>query len=399
MDRGDDQEDGGLFRPYQTVGRAMALVILAVAIKEWLRNFGQPDVRDFIAFWGAARLTLAGTPALVYDSATLHAVQNAVAAFNDGVMPYPYPPATLLLVAPFGLLPYAVALPLWAAGTFMLYWRVVQRLYPGTGWLAASAPAVFANAALGQNGFILAAIFMAGLAAIPARPFRAGVMLGCLIVKPQLALMLPVAVLAARQWSAVAGAVVGVAAVLLAGLILCGAQATLGWFHLMTAYPAIARDGVVGWEKVASIYGTVRELGGSASAAFALHGIAAAAAAVAVWRIWRSDASPRCRIAILGAASLLASPYLYIYDTLIAVPACFWLVERRLAPGWIAALWFLPLLAIVQTARGPGLLNLNAIAPIALVALVYAQWVRAQSPEAARAGDDGELSAVGVVGI
>ena len=87
------------FDRFKRVGTAMAILVILVAIAEFFWNASNPTDRDFISFWGAAQLALAGDPAAAYDQARLHEVQSAVVTFVNGDgMPFPYPPAFLLLV-------------------------------------------------------------------------------------------------------------------------------------------------------------------------------------------------------------------------------------------------------------------------------------------------------------
>src|SRR5258706_6960278 len=76
----------------------------------------------------------------------------------------------------------------------------------GTLLLALAAPAVFINAVGGQNGTWTAALFGGGLGLLERRPLLAGGLLGLLIYKPQLGLLIPVALLAGRHLRAAAAA-------------------------------------------------------------------------------------------------------------------------------------------------------------------------------------------------
>jgi hypothetical protein len=349
----------------------MAVLVLLMIAAEFAWNWVQPTSRDFVSFWGASRLALAGTPALAYDTAALQSVQVKVAAFASGEMPFPYAPTFLLIVLPFGLLSFPLALILWSVAGYILYLAVARRLAPDGWWMAAAFPPVFANAALGQNGFVMAAMFIGGLILLPRRPFLAGAVLGCLILKPQLALMLPVAVLAARQWRAVAGAAVSVIATLAIGFFALGPGVTQAWLDQMPLYVSIARDGLVGWHKLISVYASARQIGVPETAAFVVHAMVAALAAAAVWRTWRSQAGWPAKFAILSAATMLASPYLYIYDALILLPAFVYLVDRR-APVWLVALaWLLPIAVMMQVASGHWPVN---IGPLPALLLLYLVW-------------------------
>jgi hypothetical protein len=366
------------YRPYRKVGAALALCVLVVAGIELIRNMAHPTSLDFVSFWGAAKLAVAGTPALAYDSAALHAVQARVAAFDVGDMPFPYPPAFLLLVIPFAALSFPLAMALWAIVTGGLFALVAHRFAPRAGWLAPAFPPVFVIVAIGQNGFVMAALFLGGLALLQeGRRFAAGMVLGCLILKPQLALMLPVAMLAGREWRVIAGAATSALAVLLLGLIAFGAAASTAWLAEMPLYMRIAREGLVGWHKLASVYAAARQAGLPEHAALVLHGVVALLAAALVARTFRSGAEPMAKAAVLGAATMLASPYVYLYDALVLLPAFVWLVERSAPVGVVAFLWLMPIALIAQAADDGGPINIAPLLPLALLLCCHV-WGRAR---------------------
>lgn len=363
----------GPFGPYRRVGTALALAVMFVSIAEFLWNAHSPSDRDFISFWGAAWLALEGAPAAAYDLDTLHALQSSVASSDGGKMPFPYPPVFLLFVMPFALLGFPAAMALWATATFALYMATARQAFPNSGWLAAAFAPVFANAAIGQNGFLTASLFIGGLLLLGKRPFLAGLLLGCLAIKPQLGLLLPVALVAARQWRAIAGAAASFVGVIALGLAVFGLAATQAWIAQMPLYASIARDGLVGWEKLASVYAASRQMGVPPEAAFALHAALAIAAAAVVWRVWRSQAEPLAKAAVLAAGTMLISPYLFIYDGVILVLPFLWLAAAGERPAVLAPLWLLPFVSIAQIGAFGGAANLLPLVPIALMVLL---WLR-----------------------
>src|SRR5690348_15095655 len=97
----------------------LILAIFAVVMVGWVGlslpdlvdRRGKPIGYDFMAFWSAARLALAGRPEAVFDGATLAAIQHMAVPFLPNIwFPWHYPPTFLLTVAPLGLLPYPAAL-------------------------------------------------------------------------------------------------------------------------------------------------------------------------------------------------------------------------------------------------------------------------------------------------
>ena len=376
------------FARYRLVGTVMALLVLAVGGIELWNNWRSPGARDFISFWGAAQLAIQGRPELAYDLPTLHQVQSAVANFGPGTakMPFPYLPAFLLLVIPFGFLPFPAAMTAWAVVTGGLYLFAMQRLVPRAGLLPLAFPPVVVNLAIGQNGLLTAAMFAAAMAALPRNAFVAGLIAGCFVIKPQLALLFPIAFLAARMWSAIAGAALSAAAVLLIGLVAFGSEASQAWLDQLPLYGAIARDGSVGWLQFSSVFAAARQAGIAPPVALAVHFIVAAGAAAAVWFAWRSPASPMAKAAMLAAATALASPYLFLYDQVLLVIPLLWLARKERHSVAAAILWLLPIAVIAAHYASASVPNIAPLLPIALVVLVFAE-LRSTQKEAAASFD------------
>jgi alpha-1,2-mannosyltransferase len=193
------------------------------------------------------------------------------------------------------------------------------------------------------------------------------------VIKPQLGLLLPVALLAARQWRAIAGAALSSIGLLLAGAAAFGMAATEAWLAQMPLYVSIGRDGLVGWHKMASVYAAMRQMGAGMEIAFAVHLTVAAGAAAAVWLAWRSKADLLAKASVLASATMLASPYVFPYDAVLLVIAFFWLARRGASALPLALLWFLPILTIAQIGWASGPVNLQPVVPIGLLILSLMQ--------------------------
>ena len=95
-----------------------------------------------------------------------------------------------------------------SSGGWFAFYRALRLAMPNgrTLLLALATPAVFVNAVGGQNGTWTAALFGGGLGLLDRRPIIAGSLLGLLIYKPQLGILIPIALLAGRRWQALAAA-------------------------------------------------------------------------------------------------------------------------------------------------------------------------------------------------
>jgi arabinofuranan 3-O-arabinosyltransferase len=162
---------------------------------------------DFRVFWGAGKLAVAGEPLAVHDLARLGASH---ATGLDVVMPWLYPPAFLVMVTPLGLMSFAWAYLAWALVSLALTAWAARSFVAGIGplWvLMAFAPAYFPSVMMGQTSLFWLAALLAALAALgQGRWVLAGVFIGLLTLKPQLGVMIPVALLAIGAWRTILSA-------------------------------------------------------------------------------------------------------------------------------------------------------------------------------------------------
>lgn len=356
--------------PYSGIARWLAILSLIAIATGVAVNFRYPYLMDFLSYWGAAVLAISGHPGNAYDMAIHHAVQERVFSF-DKQMPFAYPPPYLLVILPFGLLPYWAAASAWIGATLSLYVATVRRWMPDFVAQAIAFPPVAVCSIVGQNGLLTAALFVGGMSALARRPFLAGAILGLLAIKPQLGLLLPLAFVAGREWRAFAGATVTVAVLILLSLLAFGLAPWQGFFNMAPLVGSITTEGLVGWHKMASVFASLRLAGVTEPIALGVHAACATLSAVIVWRLWRTTADPLARAAILAPASVLVSPYLYLYDQVLLVVSFYWLVRKGVNIGLLIPLFLLPLSTLAQFWMAEPYLNLAPLLPAALVLLVW----------------------------
>jgi glycosyl transferase family 87 len=345
---------------------------------------------DFVSFWTASQLALAGRAADVYDVASHWAAQKALFGPDVGYSAFFYPPPYLLICLPLAALPYFWSLAAWLAATGYAYWRVV-RAYAGPriDALAILAfPAILINAGHGQNGFLSAALIGGGALILDRRPVLAGLCFGALVFKPHLAPMIPVALIAARRWTTLAAAAVAAAGLTLASWLVWGEAVWRAFIDAAPLARATLERHLVGDEKMQSVFAAARLLHSDLALAYALQGTAAVIAAIALARL----AARRPRNGAEGPgivlAALLASPFLLDYDlTLLAIPLA-WAaregIETGFAPGEkmaLAVAYALPLFSRPLA----GALGLP-LAPLTIAVLFCLVWRRAAAERAPASG-------------
>ena len=344
----------------------VGLLFLALSIQAWIRNFSEANITDYLSYWAAGKLTLAGDAAAAFDVARHRAMEFTVSPFK-GLLPFPYPPPFLLIVTPFSLLPYMWGFLAWVAVTLALYLTVARRVIDVP--YALAHPSVLMNGLIGQNGFLTAAIFTGGVTLLRSRPFLAGAMLGTLVIKPQLALMLPVAVIAARLWPAIAGAIATSAALALVSLALFGTGVFTGFLEMLPLYGELMRQDKWPWNEFISIFAFLRYFGVDQTVALTVHAVIAAVAAVLTWVAWSRDWDGQ--VPVLAAATLLIPPYLLTYDALLMIiPMGYWLRRQQPRPYLVGALWllcFLPIAHYLNLYRGPNTVPLAAMLTLGVI--------------------------------
>jgi alpha-1,2-mannosyltransferase len=307
-----------------------------------------------------------GRPAAAYDHTALQALEQSLTGPDGPLYTWLYPPMALLVVAPLAALPYPAALAAWLGLTLAGYLTALWRLLPDRRALLPmlAFPPLFINLGHGQNAFLSAALLGWGLLLLPRCPWLAGIFMGTLIYKPQLGLLLPVALLAAGQWRAFLGAGLAALAFAVATYGLWGPEVWTAFLAKSDYARQMLEQGLVPWYKMTSVFAAARLLGAEVGVAWALQGLASLIAAATVWRLWRGPAPYPLKVAALAMGSLLAAPLALDYDaTLLGLALAAWVADGRrrgfgdweisaLALAWMSPLFWRPLAQVTAMPLG-----------------------------------------------
>jgi hypothetical protein len=256
----------------------------------------------------------------------------------------PYPPPFLLLSMPLSWCgPLAGYIGWILAGNLALILaaRALRLPWPAVA-LGLASPANLYCMAMGQTGLFVSAFTLLSLGLAGSQPVLAGIAAGCLIIKPQFGLLLPVCYLAARNWRAFGAAAATVAALCALPALCFGAHVWRDFFvHPVASAPQLLNDA---WPNkfqytMVTVFMMCRSLGAGFGLAYAAQGIASLAAAVLAWRLWRGEGG-LARIAITLCLAALATPYAYTYDLAalsMALAGYAWARGGSLAP--VALFW------------------------------------------------------------
>jgi hypothetical protein len=332
-----------------TLGASALLIAISVTLLI-PRLLNWPITPDFTMLWAGARFAVF-RPHETYNWAAVTAAQMSLRP-PVGPLPFPYPPSALPLMAPFGLLPFWPAFWLWTLLSGAVFWTAARRITSNLP-LVFVAPQIVLALVLGQTTLWIGALLIWGVTLLPRRPVIAGLLFGiAAAIKPQFAILVPVAILAGRHWLAIAGGAGGVAAMLLLSLPF-GPFLWRDWALVLGEHPGIV-----------SGYG-LNVLGASPMMALKVLGLPlylhAAFVGLAIWLVWRTFCTDdvKQRVLVLLSATLLATPYAIRYELGMLAPS---LVDALLAGTARGLLIALPLYC----------LNVFSIVPALVISMIAA---------------------------
>jgi len=344
--------------------------ILAVCLwSVYVWNLATPGLRDrsgnlkgtdFLHFYtlGSLAVEHRGSDLYDMDAQAALAAQRVPAAAGTRYLPL-YPPQVSLLFAPLAHLSYDWALALWWSVSASIYgaccfyiWRVCPRLC-GYGalvaLLAVAFPGFFHLIAWGQTSALALACFTAMFFLLrERREFLAGLVLGCLIFKPQLGLAAGIVFVAAGAWKTVLGAILSAVAQLSTGAFYYGTEPLRRWVHMMLNVRGVLpllEPRPYQTHCLRTFWSLLIPWPGLSFGLYVASAIAALGMAIGCWR--RNGTPLALRYSSLLLATVLVAPHLTVYDLVVLAPAFLlladWLAGQGSSPvnGWLGFLLYL----------------------------------------------------------
>ena len=382
--------------------RALACVsLMGIAAALWqspggLTPQGRPLGTDFISFYTAGLLSAGGHDA--YNMMAHAAAQSALfPSAHYGYTTFLYPPPFLLICRWFAGLAYLPALLCWLGAGLVLLLVAMRPLVVqfgqhavgghAVGWLAlVASPAVLVNAGSGQNGMLTAACFAGYMALADRWPVLAGACLGALVIKPQLALAVPVVLLCAGRGRAIAGGAIVALGLCALSVLVLGRSAWDGFFAAAPGGGPMLIGGLNGFAKMISPFAGISLLGGGPLLAATGQGVLAMVVLALLGYAARRGLSGAAEGGLMAAAAVLISPWSFDYDLVLLVPALGWLCGQAIGGfrPWektvLLLAYSLPLWVrlLASTAGVP-------LGPVVIAALFVVLWCRATDRRAGAA--------------
>jgi hypothetical protein len=372
---------------------ALAAALAANAAGLWTLLSVQPLGMDFLPLWTAGRFAWSH-PGQVYDFAAVSHAQGWLLPGFKWLRPFANPPTALLLLAPLGALPFWPAQALWTALGVGVFGFAGARLAPERPRLAlvliALCPAVVIAAIVGQSVLLASALMVLAIAELERRPRLAGGLIAlAAAIKPQIAMLAPVALIAGGAIEALVSAAVIELLLVVASAVIFGPARWNEWLTSLPAFQAVIdgtpglTPGVITAGGAAHLLGLTGWIATLWRAFFALIGIG-----FVWWAFARKDPGAP-RLAALAAGSLLAAPYAMHYDGALLVPAAVALaIPADAHEGW--TLRFAALVVVCGvTAPSLGFAAVLAFAVLVWRSSIVESDVRTQQASAARLNPGG----------
>jgi len=328
-------------------GAVTAVIFACFDLYQWALAYASDNFHNDLTFYyAAARIGLTHGWPSIYD---LQMQQEALDALGSRIQiaelaRYISPPPVAWAALPLTLLPFQAAYAVWSA---LLLLALVGTWYlaaPGTGrprlihiaaalaWL----PVIY-GLQLGQPELFVA-LGVAGCYALlrTGRPVWAGVALGALVLKPQLAFLVPAALLVSGRYRAFAGSAMAIGLLVLAAMLVVGPGGVSAYEQRLSFAAGVPVNREL----------TIAPFVGNLAAARVVQAAIAIWALALVYRFRRRGHEWLFVPALVGG--IAASPYLHL-DDLVMMGLAAWLYLRTSpTPRWS---WVF-LLALVIAAEG-----------------------------------------------
>jgi len=243
----------------------------------------------------------------------------AVQALKHPELTYtlPYPPTALVVFTPFfAFLPFPVAYLIWVLGSLTLYIRIATGLFDRFKALGVAllilAPPVWTVTLLGQTTLLMGALVLGALLAMPERRLLAGSMLGiAATIKPQTIVMIPVALLAIREWRVIASATATATGISIIATIMFGVKFWYDWLGVLPQFLAFQTR----------IEQVQISLWPYTSRSFTILLLLMVVACLIVWTTFRATSRADHRLVAVVSGAWLVSPYVPVYELAMIAPA------------------------------------------------------------------------------
>jgi hypothetical protein len=304
---------------------------------------------DFLHFYTLGSLALAHRGADLYNlqAQSQLAAERVPAATGIHYLPF-YPPQVSMFFAPLARLSYVWALTLWLTLSGLIYGACCYAFWCAcpnfrtqqftVAILALAFPAFWHLIAWGQTSALALICFTAAFFALRAkRKFLAGLALGCLIFKPQLALAAGLVFVVTLNWKIIVGALLSGSSQLAAAWLYYSSDPLRDWMRTLLNVPNLLPLLEPRLYQTHCLRTFWTMLIPWPLASLALYLASAVLILILTVACWRSRLCLSLRYSALLLATVLLAPHLTVYDLVVLAPAFLllsdWIVSQPDRPA------------------------------------------------------------------
>ena len=334
---------------------------------------------DFAGFWSVGQLVLESRSAEAYIPQRAYEAQEKFIPDHEVRLPWFYPPQFFFVVGSLARLPFLPAFFVWTLGSVVCLAFALRAVapHPLTIWIFLASPGLFWTLRWGQSG-ILAAALIGGAVYLMARRkhIGAGVLTALLTFKPHLGLLIPFALIAARQWRVFA--VAATTTVLMAGFstLAFGPEIWTKFLGAIETSFAMQLSGALPANQMVSISAFLNSLGSPPEIERVAQLILSIFVLIVICFVWWRSGPSLLSGAVLIAGSLLVTPHILGYDLMLFAPAIAILAWDGFQRGWLrgertslALLWLWPWIS--ESIQHVTRVNVGVVGSLLLFVLVY----------------------------
>lgn len=314
-------------KPFRSVFTALVGlfgIVAAVALLGY-HHYPHPP-NDFYAFHSFSRFIHEHRPALIYDQTMLRQFQSMP---NKQLYAYMYHPGMMLLVWPLQWFAYDAGYVSWVGIGLASYLAAVWNGDRLTTFVALVAPSTLWTILCGQSSLLVAALLIGGLSLTKRQPVAAGILLGVATYKPQLGLLVPIALIAAGQWRTMAAAFGTFLCIVVVSSLLFGTTIWLVWLDHLPSILRVESANSRSWASVlATVTSNLRMFGVGRTTTSIVQPMVSIVVAWHVWSCFRRGCGA-LEIATLAVATFLATPFAFTYDMPLCTAGILLFVDER----------------------------------------------------------------------
>lgn len=291
-------------------------------------------MRGFSNMWAAGRFMLDGRLYLLFDRELYsHAVKEL---FGQGFTEqmWGYPPVMGLIVAPLALLPLGLSFAIWTLVGLLIFIYCLKKSGFTNSFILVMllSPALWESCLSGQTGAFTAGILLIGIVSTSE---KSGLALSLMILKPQLAFIFPIKLLAEKAWKTIMVLVTSTALLLTASILWFGCDSWISFFtktsKIMSGVIGAEWTGAPAQANFSSVFMAAKSIGLTNNIAWLEQGTISLMCIIICWFTWKSVKveNKRLKVAATLILTLLATPYAHDYDLVISAIAVGILFETK----------------------------------------------------------------------